>query len=177
MQNLKTNRKEIIMKTKHIIISCVLVVGIILSGLALANNQGAGDRRGFGSKQRHKASGLMLLAKYQQKNLMVQTLSEMTGQSTEAVQAKLKDQRMRSVMQELNIDRQAFRSAMQVKVREQVKQAALNKTITPEQEKDILTKIENGSKRREIMRQLIEKGIKDGTITQEQAQMLMRKPR
>jgi hypothetical protein len=165
------------MKTKHIIVSCVLVAGIILSGLALADSQGAGDRRGFGYKQRHKAGGLMLLAKYQQKNLMVQTLSEMTGQSAKAVQAKLKDQRMRTVIQELNIDRQAFRSAMQVKVRERIEQAAANGTITPEQQKDILTKMENRSNRHELMSQLVEKGIEDGTITQEQAQMLMRKPR
>jgi len=33
------------------------------------------------------------------------------------------------------------------------------------------------SRRRELMSQLVEKGIEDGTITQEQAQMLMRKPR
>ena len=165
------------MKTKHILISCVLVAGVIFSGLALADSQRAGDRLGFGLKQRHKAGGLMLLSKYQQKTLMVQTLSEMTGQSTEAVQAKLKDQRMRTVMQELNIDRQAFRSAMQVKVRERIEQAAANGTITSEQQKDILTKMENRSKRHELMSQLVEKGIEDGTITQEQAQMLMRKPR
>jgi hypothetical protein len=119
----------------------------------------------------------MLLAKYQQTNLMVQTLSEMTEQSAETIQAKFKDQRMRTVMQELNIDKQAFRRAMQVKVKERVKQAAVNGTITPEQEKDILTKIENGSKRRELMSQLIEKGIEDGTITPEQAQILKRKQR
>ena len=119
----------------------------------------------------------MLLAKYQQINLMVQTLSEMTGQSAEALQAKLKDQRMRTLMIELNIDRQAFRSALQAKVNERIKQAVVNGTITPEQEKEILTRMENRTKRRELMSQLIEKGIEDGTITQEQAQMLMRKPR
>jgi len=165
------------MKTKHIIISCVLVLGIILSGLALADSQGASDRRGFRFKQHHKAGGLMLLAKYQQINLMVQTLSEMTGQSVEALQAKLKDQRMRNLMQELNIDRQALRRTMQAKVSERIKQAVANGTITPEQEKEILTRMENHNKRRELMSQLIEKGIEDGTITQEQAQMLLRKPR
>jgi len=41
------------MKTKNmIIISCVLVLGIILSGLAFADSQGKGDYKGFGSKQR-----------------------------------------------------------------------------------------------------------------------------
>jgi hypothetical protein len=37
--------------------------------------------------------------------------------------------------------------------------------------------MENRSKRRELISQLIEKGIEDGTITPEEAQMLMRKPR
>ena len=119
----------------------------------------------------------MLLVKYQQKNLMIQTLSEMTGQTVEAVAARLKDQRMHTVMQELNVDRQAFRKAMQAKVSERIEQAAANRTITPEQQKDILTKMDTRSRRRELMSQLVEKGIEDGTITQEQAQMLMRKPR
>jgi len=165
------------MKTKHmIIISCVLVAGIIISGLAFADGMGKRGQRGAGSHRPHKAFALALLVKYQQENLMVQTLSEMTGQSVKAVQAKLKDQHMRTVMQELNIDRQAFRAALQAKVSERIKQAAVNGTITPEQEKDIRTKIENRSKRLELMSQLIEKGIEDGTITQEQAQILMRKP-
>jgi hypothetical protein len=164
------------MKTKHII-SCILAAGIIISGLAFADGIGHRGQRGAGFHRPHKASGLMLLVKYQQKNLMVQTLSEMTGQTVEAVAAKLKDQRMRTVMQELNVDRQAFRKAMQAKVSERIEQAAANRTITPEQQKDILTKMDTRSRRRELMSQLVEKGIEDGTITQEQAQMLMRKPR
>ena len=165
------------MKTKHIIISCILAAGIIISGLAFADGIGHRGQRGTGFHRPHKAFGLMLLVKYQQKNLMVQTLSEMTGQTVEAVAAKLKDQRMRTVMQALNVDRQAFRKAMQAKVSERIEQAAANRTITPEQQKDILTKMDTRSRRRELMSQLVEKGIEDGTITQEQAQMLMRKPR
>lgn len=47
------------MKTKNtIIISCVLVVGIILSGLAFAGSQGKGDHKGFGSKQSHNGHSL-----------------------------------------------------------------------------------------------------------------------
>jgi hypothetical protein len=37
--------------------------------------------------------------------------------------------------------------------------------------------MKNRSQRRELMSQLIEKGIKDGTITTAQAQMLTGKPR
>ena len=165
------------MKKKHIIISCVLVVGIIFSGLALADSQRTGHRKGLGFKQHHKGGGLQLLVRYQQKNLRVQVLSEMTGQSVEAIQLKLKDRRTRSVMQELNIDRRAFRDAMQAKERERIKQAVTDGSITPEQEKEILAKMETRSKRRELMSKLIEKGIEDGTITRDEARMLMRKQR
>ena len=165
------------MKKNHTIISCVLIVGIIFSGLALADSQRTGHRKGHGFKQHHKGYGLQLLAGYQQKNLRVQVLSELTGQSVEAIQPKLKDQGMRSVMQELNIDRQAFRDAMQAKERAQIQQAVTDGSITPEQEKEIFAKIENRNKRRELMSKLIEKGIEDGTITRDEARMLVRKQR
>jgi len=164
-------------KIQTIIVASFLVMGMVLCGPAFADGQGKGDRQGFGFKQRHKGGGLMLLAIYEQKNLAVQVLSDLTKQSTEAVSAKLKEQGMRAVMQDLNVDRQVFRNAMKAKVNERIRQAAVNKSITPEQEKEILTKMENRSKRRELMSQLIEKGIKDGTITQEDAQMLLRKHR
>ena len=164
------------MKKKLIIISCILVVGIIFSGLAFTDSQRTGHRKGLGFKQHHKG-GLQLLAGYQQKNLRVQVLSEMTEQSVKAIQLKLKDQRMRSVMQELNIDRQAFRDAMQGKERERIKQAVTDGSITSEQEKEILAEMETYSKRRELMSKLIEKGLEDGTITRDEARMLMRKQR
>ncbi len=82
------------MKKKHIIISSILVVSIIFSGLALAESHRTGHRKGLGFKQHHKGGGLQLLAGYQHKNLRVQVLSEMTGQPVEAIQLKLKDQRM-----------------------------------------------------------------------------------
>jgi hypothetical protein len=165
------------MKKKHIIISCILVAGIIFSGLALAGSQGTDHRKGSRFKQHHRGGGLDLLVKYQQKNMKVQVLSEMTAQPVEVIQRKLKDQRMRSVMQELKIDRQKFRDAMQAKEKEFIKQAVAEGSITPDQEKEILAKMENRAKRRELMSKLIENGIEAGTITREEAQMLMRKHR
>jgi polyhydroxyalkanoate synthesis regulator phasin len=165
------------MKKIHtIIVASVVVTGIVLSGLAFADSQGKGHRQGFGYKKRH-LSALMLLARYQQKNLMIQVLSELTGQKTEAISTKLKEQRIHTVMQGLDIDRQAFLSAMQTKISNRVKQAVAEGSITPEQEKEILAKMENLSKRREVMSKLIEKGIADGTITKEEAQMLRPKRR
>ena len=160
-----------------IFIASILVMGLVFSGLALAGGPGKGDRRGFGFKPRHSGGGLMLLANYQQKNLVVRVLSEMSGQSTEAISTKLKEQRMRTVMQELNIDRQTFHNAMQTAVKERIKQAVAGGTITAEQENEILSRMENRFKRRELMSKLIEKGIENGTITQDEAQMLMRKRR
>jgi polyhydroxyalkanoate synthesis regulator phasin len=165
------------MKKKQFIIICVLVASLFIPGLAFSGSQEKGDCPGFGFKHRHKGGGLMHLAEYEQRNLMVQTLSQMTGQSVETIEAKLNDQCMRSVIRELNIDRKALHNSLQAKVRERIKQAAANGTITPEQEKDILERVENRAQRRELMSQLIEKGIEDGTITQEQARMLMRKSR
>jgi hypothetical protein len=165
------------MKKKHTIITSVLVVSIILSGLALADSQRTGHRKGSGFKQHDKGGGLQLLVRYQQKNMRVKVLSELTGQSVEALQLKLKDQRMRSVMQELNIDRQKFRDAMQAREKELIKQSVAEGSITPDQEKEILAKMEIRTKRGELMRRLIENGIEAGTITREEAQMLMRKQR
>jgi hypothetical protein len=109
--------------------------------------------------------------------MMVQTLSDISGQPIDAIQTKLKDQRMGAVMQELNIDRQAFHTAMRIKSIELIQKSAKSGTITPEQAKDIIEKMKNRSQRQELMSQLIEKGINDGTITTDQAQMLMGKPR
>ncbi len=166
------------MKTKHtIILSCVLVAIIIFSGLALADDPAKGAYQGFGFKHRRSGGGLMLLAKYQQKNLMLQTLSEMTGKSAEAIETKLEGQRMHTVMEDWGIDREAFRTAMHAKIKQRVKLAATSGSITAEQEKEILEKMDTRGQRREIMSRLVEKGVADGTITEEQAQMLMRKSR
>jgi hypothetical protein len=172
-----TNFKEVIMKKTHIIISCVLVVGIIFSGLAFAAGQRTGHRKSVGYKHHFGYGGLQLLARYQQKDLMVQALAEMTGQSIESIQLKLEDQRMHTLMRDLNVDRQAFREAVQAKEKERIKQAVSDGSITSEQEKEILVKMETRSKRHALMKKLIEKGIEDGTITQDEARMLRRKRR
>jgi hypothetical protein len=164
-------------KNQTILIASILVIGLVLSGMALAIGPGDRGHRGFGSHRFHKSQGLGLLMKYQLENLRIQVLSEMAGQPTEAINSKLKDQRMRAVLDELNIDRQAFRTAMQEKVNQLIKQAAETGAITVEQEKLIYEKMKNRTERRELMTRLIEKGLEDGTITQEQAQMLQRKPR
>ena len=164
-------------KIQTIIVASVLALSMVLSGSVFADGQGKGHRHGFGFKQPRGGDGLMLLVKYQQKNMRIQVLSEMTGQSTEAIVAKLKEQRMPTVMQELGVDREAFRTAMRIKAIDLIQSSAESGSITPEQAKKILAKMQTRSKRHELISKLIEKGIADGTITREDAQLLLRKRR
>jgi polyhydroxyalkanoate synthesis regulator phasin len=164
-------------KILTIVAAGALAMGIVISGMALATGPGDRPQRGFGFQGPRENQTLMQLTHYQHQNIKSQVLSELSGQSAEAINQKLKSQRMRAVIEELGIDRQAFRSAMQTKINNLIKQAAADGTITAEQEKAIFEKMENHANRREIMSRLIEKGIEDGTITQQQAQTLMRKPR
>ncbi len=160
-----------------IIVSVVLVTGFALFAVAFAEgDQGFGDR-GFGKHREHKGFALAILSRYQFKNLAAQTLSEMSGQSVEIINQKFENQRPRAVMQELNIDRETFRTVMQEKMKGLVKQAVANGSITPVQEREILAKVEEKAQRHVLFNQLIEKGVSDGTITEEQALMLQRKPK
>jgi len=170
--------EEVIMKKiQTIAMAGVLAIGLVICGIALANGPGDRPQRGFGFHRPHENRALMLLTRYQHQNLRSEVLAELSGQSVEAINQKLESRRMRAAIEELGIDRQAFRSAMQTKINNLIKQAAANGTITADQEKEIFEKMENRSKRRELMNRLIEKGIEDGTITQEQARMFIRKPR
>ena len=164
-------------KIQTVVVAAVLAIGLVISGMALAHGPGDRSQRGFGFKRPHQSHALMLLTRYQYQNLKSEVLAELSGQSVEAINQKLKSQRMLAVIEELRIDRQAFRSAMQTKINNLIKQAAVNGTITAEQEKEIFKKMDDRARRRELMSRLIEKGIEDGTITQEQAQTLIHRPR
>jgi hypothetical protein len=164
-------------KIQTIVMAGVLAIGLVISGMALANGPGDRPQRVFGLQRPSQNQSLMLLTRYQYQNLKSEVLAELSGQSIAAINQKLKSEHMRAVIEELSIDRQAFRNAMQTKINNLIQQAAVNGTITAEQEKEIFKKTEDRAKRRELMSRLIEKGIEDGTITQEQAQTLIHKPR
>lgn len=162
---------------KIIILSVVLISGVALFAVAFADGDPGFKGRGFGKHHGNRGLGLALLTKYQVKNLAAQTLSEMSGQPVKEITQKFEKERPRAVMQELNINRETFRAAMQEKVKGLVKQAEENGSITLEQKNNILAKIEEKAQRRTLMKQLIDKGVADGTITEEQALMLQHKPR
>ena len=159
----------------------ILIVALVFTAtffaFAFAENEPGYGRKGFGKHRAHRNSALSLLTRYQVKNLAAQTLSEMSGQPVEVIKQKLSNESPRVVMQELNIDRDAFQSSMHEKIRTLVNQAEENGSITPEQEREILAKIEVRVQRQALMKKLIDKGIADGSITEEQAQILQPKRR
>ena len=160
-----------------IILSIALALTATIIAVAFAEDEPGFGRKGYGKHRAHRDSALSLLTKYQVKNLAAQTLSEMSGQPVDVIKQRFSNERPRDVMQELNIDREAFKSSMHGKIRGLVNQAMENGSITPEQEKEILSKIDVRVQRRALMKKLIDKGVADGSITEEQAQILQPKRR
>jgi hypothetical protein len=164
-------------KTSTISVIILLVFALALSGTVFAAGPPEPSSRFQPHHGRHGDGGAKLLNRYLRENLAVQTLSEMTGQPVETIALKLHDDRLPDLLSEYRIDREAFRTTMHAKMKDLVNQLAKTGYLAPQQEKEIVDRMEFRSQRRAIMTRLVEKGIADGTITEEQAQLLMRKPR
>ena len=164
-------------KNQTIIVIGVLLIGLVFFGAALAAGMGEGG--GFRHKGSHGKGGLGPTAYYVKQTMAVSVLAELSGQPAETVRQKLEDHRLREFMAENNIDRQAFHTAMQAKMNALVQYLAAGGYITQDQAKEYTDRVERKSQlrseRRDLMNQLIEKGVADGTITPEQAQMLQPK--
>jgi len=164
-------------KNSTISVIILLVFALALSGTVFASGPPEQPSRFHRHHGRHGDGGAKLLNRYLRENLTVQTLSEMTGQPVDTIASKLRAERLPGLLSEYQIDRQTFRTAMQTKMKDLVNQLAKIGYLTPQQEKKIVDQMEFRSQRRALMTRLVEKGIADGTITDEQAQLLMRKPR
>lgn len=166
-------------KNQTIIIVGVVLISLVFLGAAVAAAKWDAAGSGFRHKGAHGKDGLGPLTGYVKQNLAVSALSELSGQSAETVRQKLKDQRMHSFLAEYNIDRQAFRNAIQAKVEALIQYLTAGGFITQDQAKEYSDRIERRSElrseRRALMNQLIEKGLADGTITPEQAKLLQPK--
>jgi hypothetical protein len=164
-------------KKSTIFVAIHLVLALALSGTVFAAGPPEQSSRFHRHHGRYGDGGAKLLNRYLRENLTVQTLSEMTGQPVETIASKLRDERLPDLLSEYQIDRGAFRTTMQTKMKDFVNQLAKIGYLTPQQEKKIVDQVEFRSQRRALMTRLVEKGIADGTITDQQAQLLMRKPR
>jgi hypothetical protein len=164
-------------KNATISVIILLVLALSLSGTVFASGPPEQPSRYHRHHGRHENGGAKLLNRYLRENLTVQTLSEMTGQPVDTIASKLHAVRLPDLLSEYQIDRKAFRTMMQTKMKDLVNQLAKTGYLTPQQEKKIVDQMEFRSQRRALMTRLVEKGLADGTVTEEQAQLLMRKPR
>jgi len=166
-------------KNQTIIVISVLLICLVFIGAALAAGMGTDAGWGFRHRGAHGRDGLGPMTYYVKQTMAVSVLAELSGQPAETVRQKLEEHHLREFMTENNIDRQAFHTAMQAKVNALVQYLAAGGYITQDQAKEYSDRIERRSElrseRRELMNQLIEKGLADGTITQEQAQILQPK--
>jgi hypothetical protein len=168
-------------KNQTIIVIGVLLISLVFIGAALAAGMRDDAGRGFRHRGAHGKDGLGPMSLYVKQTMAVSVLAELSGQPAETVRQKLEGQRLREFLSENNIDRQDFQTAMQAKANALVQYLAAGGYITSDQAKEYSDRIERKSQlrseRRELMNQLIEKGLADGTITPEQAQMLQPKGR
>ena len=166
-------------KNQTIFVIGVLLIGLVFIGAALAAGMGDDSGRGFRHRGAHGKDGLGPMSHYVRQTMAVSVLAELSGQPAETVRQKFEDHQLREFMTENNIDRQAFRTAMQAKMNNLVQYLAAGGYVTADQAKEYTDRIERKSQlrseRRELMNQLIEKGLADGTITPEQAQLLQPK--
>jgi polyhydroxyalkanoate synthesis regulator phasin len=164
-------------KTQKIIVTCAVLFCIVVSGAAMAADPQDHQFPKGALHRPHGNMGIILLSRYMQKNLVTQVLSDLTEKPVGTLDQQLREQRLPAVLDEYRIDRESFRAAMRAKMHQLVRQLAANGFLTAEQEKDFVEKMENQAQRHALMRRLVEKGVEDETITREQAQMLLRKPR
>jgi len=149
-----------------IVAICALSLSLVLCGIAYAEGP-AGHHRGGGPM------GVSWMVRH---NMMVQVLSELSGQTVDTIKQQLKEQGPRDVLTAYKIDPKAFGEAMRTKATALMKLLTDNGYLTAEQSSKVQEKMSEFAQRRQLMSLLVEKGLADGTITQEQAQMLHRKP-
>ena len=150
---------------KTIILVCALVLGIGLCGSAMAEGHGG----------HHRGGGPMFLGRMVQHNMMVQVLSQLSKQPEDTIKQQLKEQHLRGVLSTYNIDKKAFHSAMKTKFTALTKLLTDNGYLTAEQNAKIQDRMTKFAERRQLMMTLVEKGVSDGTISQEQADLLLHK--
>ncbi|MCK8601465.1 hypothetical protein [Desulfoferrobacter suflitae] len=160
-------------KMQMIVVACVALIGATAwSGLHAAGTlDGPGKFMKYGCHR--PDGGSNSLGKYLQENMMVDVLAQLTKQPVETVRQQVREKHFKALLHEYNVDRETFRAEMRAKKIAQINQLVTDGYLSADQGKAIVDKMEARAKRHQLMVQLIEKGIADGTITQQDAQLLM----
>lgn len=160
----------------------LIAVSVLLTGLALYVAASAADPQGqpnpgYGIQRSQGKNGPGLLMRYVRENMAVQTVAEITKQPVEFIRKKLEEQRLPAVLAEYQVDRKVFSDGMHAKVQDLLGKLVEGSYLTADQKIQILAQMDQFAQRRELMKSLIDKAVADGTITSDQAQMLLKRPR
>ena len=164
-------------KTLLIIAVSVVVVGVAFYVAATAANLQDQANPASGNQRNPAKSGPWQLMRYVRENMAAQTVSEITKQPVDAIRKKLEEQRLPAVLAEYQVDRKAFADGMHAKVQELLGKLVEASYLTADQRDLIVTQMDQFAQRRALMKSLIDKAVTDGTITPDQAQMLLKRPR
>ena len=115
--------------------------------------------------------------RYVRENMAAQAVAEIAGQPVDTIRTKLQTERLPAVLAEYNVDRKAFSEAMHAKVQALLGSLVASKYLTDAQQQQILARMDQYAQRRALMKSVIDKAVTDGTITPDQAQMLLKRPR
>jgi hypothetical protein len=162
-------------KTLSIIVISVVLVGLAFY-VAAANPQDQANP-GSGHQRMQAKSGPGLLMRYVRWNMAAQTVSEITQVPVDTIRTKLKEERLPAVLAEYKVDRKTFSDAMHAKVQALMGSLVASNYLTDAQQQEILARMDQYAQRRTLMKSVIDKAVTDGTITPDQAQMLLKRPR
>jgi hypothetical protein len=164
-------------KTLSIVAVSVVLVGLAFYVAATAASPQDSANPDFGYQRMQAKSGPGQLMQYVRQNMAAQVVSEITQQPVDTIRTKMKEERLPAVLAEYQVDRKVFRDAMQAKVQVLLGKLVDGNYLTADQRNRLLAGMDQFVQRRELMKNLIDKAVTDGTITPEQAQTLMKGPR
>jgi hypothetical protein len=164
-------------KTLSIIVISVVLVGLAFYVAATAANPQDQANPGYGHPRMLAKSGPGLLMRYVLGNMAAQAVSEITQQPVDTIRTKMKEERLPAVLAEYQVDRKVFFEVMRAKVQGLLGKLVESNYLTVDQRDQVLARMDQYAQRRALMKSLIDRAITDGTITPDQAQMLLKRPR
>jgi len=175
----RTLSKEVVMKHRIPIATLIaflaLLIAIPLNAAAFKGPDLEG-RKGP-CIHRHKKDGAELCMRFVNQNLAVEAIAELSGQPQEIIRQKLDRKRPYLLLAEYGIEPKAFRSAMEIRHRALLYKLNEMGYLTSDQLTLIQERKNRRAERRALMQKLVEAGLENGTITQEEAASLVPRDR
>ena len=117
-----------------------------------------------------------MLTQFVRRNMVAQTVASITGVPVEQIRQQLETQRLPDVLAANNVDRKAFADGMKTRFQGLLGQLSNGGYLTDAEKNQIISRMDKFAERRTLLKSLVDKGLADGTLTQEQAQILIGGP-